>query len=146
MSPYLSSKTPWAPCCFASFVESSCNVIGIASLIFLLTVVSICFISSSVSFLSKLKSNLSLSGVMLLPRWKMFLSLRISLRAWFRRWHAVWSFVVCSELSARPDLNFPAEAVRESCWCFWSCCWNDVSSTLIPFSFASSVVISIGKP
>ena len=58
----------------------------------------------------------------------------------------MWSFFVCSELSASPDLNFPADAVLDSCWCFASSFWNPFSSTLICFSFASSFIISIGKP
>ena len=140
------SKTPWAPCCFACLSVISSSSTWIASLIFLFTRSSIAWISSGVSFLSKLKSNLNLSGVMFEPRWKMFLSFRISRRAWFRRWQAVWSFVVCSELSARPDLNFPADAVLESCWCLFSSFWKSDSFTFMFFSFASSIVISSGKP
>ena len=115
-------------------------------MIFLFTRFSIACISSCVSFLSKLKSNLNLSGVIFEPRWKISLSLRTSLRAWFRRWHAVWSFVVCSEVSASPDLNFPAEAVLLSCWCLLNSLWKSASFTFMFFSFASSIVISSGKP
>ena len=48
---------------------------------------------------------------MLDPFWWILLSFRTFFRAASNRCAAVWSFVVCSELSASPDLNIPAEAV-----------------------------------
>ena len=85
MSPYLSSKAPCAPNSFASSGVTSCISIERVSFIFSLTKSSIAFFSSSVNFLSKLKSNLNLSGVMLEPLWDIFLSFRITRRAWFNR-------------------------------------------------------------
>lgn len=71
------------------------------------------FTSSSVSFLVNPKSNLNLSLLMFAPFCEM-LGSRTFRRASFRRCAAVWSEVVSSELSARPPVNFPFAAVRES--------------------------------
>jgi len=64
---YLSSNTPWALSFLAFARLSSSHFIGRACFIFSFTKSSTFFISSLVSFLLKLKSNLNLSGVMLLP-------------------------------------------------------------------------------
>ena len=146
MSPYLSSNIPWAPLSFASSVDISWSSTERDSEIFsLISFSTFCF-SSSVSFLSKLKSNLRRSGVMLDPLWDISLSFKTSLSASFRRCAAVCSFVVASELSARPDLNFPTEAVLESSWCFCISSLKPFSSSSRFFSSANSFVISIGKP
>ena len=82
----------------------SSQTTGMAALMASFTYCSTAFSSSGVHFLSRLKSNLSLSAVMLDPFCWMS-GLTIFLRAAFSRWVAVCSLVVSTAWSASPPLN-----------------------------------------
>ena len=117
ISGYFAPNSPWAPSFNACFSGSSSLTTFMASFIFLFTNASTFCFSSSVSFLSKLKSNLNRSEFMFEPRC-LISFFRTLLRAAFSKWVAVWRRVVFSVSSASPDLNFPADAVLLKAWCF----------------------------
>ena len=96
-------------------------------------------------FLSRLKSNLSLSAVMLDPFCWMS-GLTIFLSAAFSRWVAVCSLVVSTAWSARPPLNCWSAPILEFSWWALNLSWKSLMSTFFPCSAASSWVSSTGNP
>ena len=134
-----------APDFTASSFFISSHVTGIASSIHLLTKSSVCFFSSSVILWSQLKSNLILSVVIFEPLWCVS-GPNTTFRAAFNRCVAVWYFVSISLSPASPPLNFCAEPSLDFSWCALNSSLNFCMSTFIPFSFASSLVTSGGKP
>ena len=145
ISPYLSPKTPMAPRSRACSMGISSQTTGMAALMASLTYCSTAFSSSGVHFLSRLKSNLSLSAVMLDPFCWMS-GLTIFLSAAFSRWVAVCSLVVSTAWSARPPLNCWSAPILEFSWWALNLSWKSLRSTFLPCSAASSWVSSTGNP
>ena len=145
MSGYFSINIHSAPDFTASSFDISSTVTGRASLIHSFTKSSAFCFSSSVNLWSQLKSNLILSVVMFEPLWCVS-GPNTTFSAAFNRCVAVWYFVSISLSPASPPLNFCAEPSLDFSWCALNSSLNSCMSTFIPFSFASSLVTSGGKP
>ena len=145
MSGYFSINIHSAPDFTASSFDISSTVTGRASLIHSFTKSSAFCFSSSVNLWSQLKSNLILSVVMFEPLWCVS-GPNTTFNAAFKRCVAVWYAIVVSFCSASPPLNFCSEPSLDFSWWALNNSSNSFISTVIPFSFASSLVTSGGNP